>query len=104
MITLNPKEVEELFEQHTQQGDVLVALYKMVIPEWDNVKKVKGWPAVNDYTWKRICSLFQEFDSNHHPGVMPGGCWMNTGFSTNHDIPDWEVSMDNCTLEMNEEE
>jgi len=37
-----------------------------------------------------------DFDQVHHPNVMAGGCWMNTGFSTlqGAKLRDWEVSLE----------
>lgn len=79
----------------------LVALYKMVYPEWDDIERIDGHPVCNVYTWKIICSWFQELtgrlnkDRAYDKQVMPGGAWMNTGFSGQRDsavpLKDWEV-------------
>lgn len=29
---------------------------------------------------------------------MPGGIWMNNGFSSDHSLPDWEVGMDGVSV------
>jgi hypothetical protein len=36
-----------------------------------------------------------DIDKVHHPNVVAGGCWMNSGFSTMHgaQLRDWEVSL-----------
>jgi hypothetical protein len=42
-------------------------LYKMFFPNWDEIKKVRGWPEVGDRFWKFICNRFQDFDRMYHP-------------------------------------
>ena len=32
-----------------------------------------------------------EFDKLHHPEVMNGGLWMNSGFSIDRGLGDWEL-------------
>ena len=100
-IFLNEEKVKELFENFTNQGDVLIGIYKMVISDWDNIKELKGYPLINDKTWKTICQMFIEFDQKYHSSLS-GGCWMNSGFSGESGIravlADWEVSLENCKI------
>lgn len=91
-IMLDRNALSNLFEKCNHQADVMIGIYKMVIPDWDNIKKLLGWPTVNNTTWKWICEKFIAFDHKHHPDVMAGGCWMNSGFSIeNRDLLDFEV-------------
>ena len=90
------KYIEAIFNQHDHQEDVLIELYKLMFPEWEKILKVIGYPEVGNELWKYICRLFQEFDRKHHPDSMPGGIWMNTGFSPNSELSPWEVSFRNC--------
>ena len=91
--------ISDLFSKHDHQKDVLIELYKLVFPEWDEISRIRGYPEVGSDMWLFIGRLFQNFDRNHHPNCMPGGAWMNTGFSVNHELEDWEISFDNCEVE-----
>ncbi len=103
------KDIKELitaiFEKHQTQGEVLTDLYRtLIFPDWDRIKTVKGYPECGVEMWKYICRLFMEFDKKFHLNVMPGGLWMNTGFSSNRDLDDWEISFNNCSVEYEEVE
>jgi hypothetical protein len=89
-----------LLPEPSEQSDALIAIYKMVFPEWDQIEKFDGWPKCNKTTWQAICSLFMEFDRTHHANVMPGGMWMNNGFSSHggEHLKDWEVELCPVTL------
>ena len=100
IIKLQEDAVKALFEEHQHQSDVLLALYRMVFPDWDQIEKLDGWPRVNVWTWEQISKWFMAFDRVHYPDVMNGGAWMNSGFSTltsDNDVGalrDWQVSVD----------
>lgn len=96
--------VKACFENQTHQGAVLLALCRLVLPDWDNIDRVDGWPSVNDRTWKAIARLFMDFDKVHHPNVMAGGGWLNSGFSTMHGtkLRDWEVSSQSIEIRWKE--
>ena len=91
--------IESIFNRHDHQEDVLIELYKLMLPEWERILKVIGYPEVGNELWRYVCRLFQEFDHKHHPDSMPGGMWMNTGFSANSKLSPWEVSFRNCHVE-----
>jgi hypothetical protein len=97
MIRLTKAAIEACFEDATHQADVLVRLYKLVFPDWDQIVSVNNWPECNENTWKHICRLFMTFDQKHH-GSLPGGLWLNHGFSGNESLPDWAVSIANCQI------
>jgi len=100
-VKLKQEAVEKLFEEHTHQSDVLLGIYRLVFPEWDRISSIKGYPRVNDRTWSIIARLFFAFDKQHHPEVMQGGAWMNTGFGSckTESLPDWAVDMSECVVE-----
>ena len=98
-VSLNREAVEALFETCTHQGEVLVGIYRMVFPEWDRITSLKGYPRVNHDTWGHIAKLFMALDAKHHPDCLPGGAWMNTGFGSCNDVPDWEADLSECKLE-----
>jgi hypothetical protein len=102
---LSVEAVDRLFAECANQGDVLAGLYRMVLPDWERIAKVHGWPSVSDWTWKEISKRFMEFDRAHHPNCLPGGAWMNSGFSTRYgkDLRNWEVSKRGVEVEYAEE-
>ncbi len=99
LVRLDMKKIKELFEDSEHQSDVLIELYRMVFPEWDNIKRIVGWPAVNPETHKEITRLFREFDKKHHPDVCPGGLWLNKGFSSKNSVPPGYVDVSQCKVE-----
>ena len=90
-----------IFKQHDHQTDVLIDLYKMVLPDWDRIQSIDGHPEAGKDLWKFICNLFIEFDQKHHPKVFKGGIWLNTGFSANSNLKPWEISFENSIIVMN---
>ena len=90
-----------IFEKSDHQEQVLIGLYRMAFPDWDQISRIKGYPEVGNEMWLYVCRLFQKFDHDHHPHCMPGGAWMNTGFSVNHKLEGWEISFENCQVEYN---
>ena len=102
-IRLDEKAVKAIFETAENQSDALIALYRMVFPEWDRITKIDGWPTCNKQTWTSICRLFMNLDERKHADVMPGGMWMNNGFSGHEGehLKDWQV--ERCPVVMEPE-
>lgn len=102
MIKLDKEKVRALFENGTfnHQADILIAIYKMVYPDYGYIEKIDGWPTINQNTWRIISKWFQEFDLKHHPRVLRGGLWMNNGFSGHggEALADWEVDETTATI------
>ena len=88
---ISKEKVEELFENAENQYEILIGLYKMVYPNWDKIKSVKGWPQLSKEAHTFISGKFIEFDQIHHPEVLNGGLWMNNGFGCDEDLEGWEV-------------
>ena len=95
--------INAIFEKHNHQEYVLIELYKMVFPDWGKIDKINGYPEAGNELWTFICRCFQEFDRRNHPDCLPGGAWMNIGFSVNRHIAPWEISLKNCSLEYMQE-
>jgi hypothetical protein len=91
--------IQTIFAENDHQQHVLIGLYHMVFPDWDQIFKIHGYPSTGEDLWMFICRQFQEFDQIHHPNCMPGGAWMNLGFSVNRELPPWEIGFENCTIE-----
>lgn len=92
-ISISKEQIDEVFKHATHQQDYLVGLYKIVYPDWDEIKSVNGWPTVNMVTHKYIMGKAVEFDKVHHPEVFSGGLYMNNGFSSlrANEVEDWRV-------------
>lgn len=90
------RRLQEIFEKAEHQERALIELYRMVIPDWDRLERLEGFPVVGQEMWKYICQLFIDLDQRHHPGIFKGGLWMNAGFSCSGDLGPWEISMDRC--------
>ena len=103
----DPKMLREhivgIFGRHNHQQEILVELYKLAFPQWDEITKITGYPAVGKELWMFVCRLFQEFDRKHHPGCLPGGAWMNSGFSVNEKLEPWEIGFDNCHVQFHKD-
>ncbi|MFC1814158.1 hypothetical protein ACFL03_15850 [Thermodesulfobacteriota bacterium] len=93
--------IKAIFKQHDHQTDVLIDIYKMILPDWDSIKEIDGHPEAGHSLWTFICNQFIEFDHKYHPKVFKGGIWLNTGFSANSNLKPWETSLENCTVIMN---
>lgn len=97
---LTKEQIDKVFEEKTDQGEALLAIYGLVFPDWERIKKVNGWPKCSDETWKYICRKFMELDRKYHSS-MPGGLWMNQGFSSSPDerkLSFGEVDMEGCEV------
>lgn len=103
LVSLPKGAIDQVFEEATHQSDYLTGLYRLVIPEWDTVHKVEGYPAVNRKTWKHICRKAMAFDKEHHPQVVAGGAWINKGFSARETVPEWYADLSSVTLKMLEQ-
>ena len=90
--------IKSIFVKHDHQSDVMVDLYKLVLPDWDKIEKIEVTPEIGQELWKFICREFIEFDRLHHPGCMQGGLWFNCGFSHSEKLDPWEISFANCKV------
>lgn len=101
IVKLDRKEVADVFVQATHQHQALERIYQMAlgIEDLDKVEVIHGWPSCNERTWKDIARMFQDFDKIHHKDCMPGGGWLNRGFSVGDGLEAWEVNTDDVTIE-----
>jgi len=95
---LDPETIDDVFAVHEHQADVFIELHKLIYdgsaedrPPWDLIKKLDGWPKMGPAVSKHIWNLFQKFDKAHHPEVMAGGLWFNSGWSTDETLDDWQI-------------
>ena len=92
--------VKTIFEAYDHQSDILIGLYKMIFPDWNQIEKIKESPEAGHDLWRFICDKFIEFDSKHHPKVFRGGAWLNSGFSSNGEVDPWKINFENCRVIM----
>lgn len=83
--------IEGIFLRHTHQAAVVEDLYRLALPDYDRIMKINGFPECGTEVQKLIFKLFFAFDKKHHPKVLPGGCWLNYGFSQNPELAPWEI-------------
>jgi hypothetical protein len=93
--------IQSIFSKHDHQKFVMVDLYKLVLPDWDNIQKIEGYPEAGRELSIFISKQFMQFDRKHHPDCMAGGAWMNAGFSVNGNLGLWQISLRNCRVIMN---
>jgi hypothetical protein len=75
--------------------EAVIEIYRFVYgPEtWDAIIKVDGWPAASFTTCSYIAGKCIAFTKSRHPGAMPGGVWLNNGFTVDENLPDWTVRL-----------
>lgn len=93
--------IKDLFADNDNQGEVLIGLYKLVLPDWDHIQKLKGFPVCGQDLWMYICDQFIAFDQANHPNCMAGGAWINQGFSSDRSLQPWSICFDNCEVVLN---
>ena len=90
--------IDAIFEKGNEQVEIAVKLYKAVFPKWDEIESIDNYPRVNRETSEYLFDKFIKFDKSNHPGVMPGGLWMNKGFglSEKDGLKFGEMDMSTC--------
>ena len=90
--------LQKIFEQAEHQNSALVGIYKLIIPDWEQIERVEGFPEVGHEMWTYICQLFIDFDQRRHPKVLNGGLWINSGFASSDSLDPWEIDFDRCRI------
>jgi len=94
------RDVIAIFDKANHQQDALLDIYRLFIPNFDDIKKIENWPSCGQRMWKWICDQFVDFDAVHHPNVVKGGIWINNGFSCDRKLDDWKLDLKSCTFIM----
>ena len=98
-INLTVSKVNKCFAGQTEQADVLIALYKLLYGKrWDDIETIDGWPQAGIEIHQYIGECFIRFDKAYHSEVLPGGLWMNRGWSVSRDLAPWAVKPAPYTL------
>jgi len=102
MIDMTKQQIDEIFalvenSNDPHQADILLGLYKVAFPEWDAIKFIDGWPRLNPKTSQYIAARFIAFDRKFHES-LPGGLWLNKGFSSHDEVPEWTIDLEGCEV------
>lgn len=100
---ITKKQIDSIFEAATEPAAYIIALYKLVVPDWDKAKKVEGYPrcgkALSEYLWQKSIGFDTEYKKEVATNYLVGGMWLNYGFSDDaKGLDDWEVSLDKVTI------
>lgn len=102
-IKLDKDLVTQAVSKAGSEVEAIESVYKMVYPELDKLEKVGSddhpWPTCNQHTWTAIVKLFMDLTTglnlkrDRNKGQMPGGVWLNNGFTTQggDQLADWYV-------------
>ncbi len=79
-------EIDRIFGAAEHQQDYVIELHKSALQlfgvSWDDVKRLDGYVKIAKGGNKYIYHKAIDFDKEHHPRVIAGGSWMNSGFSS----------------------
>lgn len=103
-VTLTKDEVRDIFDSASDQADYVLGLYKLIFDkagfEWDDITSVNHFPKaadkISDYIWKKA----QEWDKKYAKEFFPAGAWLNNGFSTDSELPENIVEVDETVISM----
>ena len=90
--------LQEIFEKSEHQNSALIGIYKLIIPDWDRIERLEGFPVVGQEMWQYIDNLFIHYDQEHHLKVFNGGLWLNNGFSSSDKLGPWEINLGHCNV------
>ena len=79
---LNKQQLDDIFEAAETQSDYIIALFAAVVPRWDDVRTVDGFVHCGRALGDDIMGRAIAWDRDNELPTMPGGAWMNSGFSS----------------------
>lgn len=106
-VKLNKDDVLKCITEADNTVDAVTNLHKMVMEkagiDWEQVESLSSYVQCNETTWKQVCRWFMDKEDVANlkrpleSQVMPGGAWMNWGFSAHGEaspaLKDWQVVM-----------
>ena len=93
---LTKDRIDVIFEEATDQADYIVALFREVVPRWDQLTNLNGYVKCGAAMGTYIMGKAIAWDKVNiaDPGIMNGGAWMNSGFSTiDRELGDWDIEL-----------
>ncbi len=97
------RKIRDVFDKADDQIEVLTGIYKLYIPDTENVIEMYGWPSCGFSLYWFIANHFKRFDFEHHPKILPGHLWLVKGFTEDPQLDDWAVDLSTCHIKRNEE-
>lgn len=99
-VSLTQAEIDAVFETAESASDYVVAFFSLVCDkagiDWEKVESIDHYPMVNPETSRYMMQQAIQTDQRLLSSAMPGGSWMNYGFSStdgSHLAP-WVVCID----------
>ena len=98
IIKLQKAKIDEIFLSATNENNALVSLYRAVIPEFDKVNKIYGFPTVSRKTAIYIIDKLIGFSTKDvsHANML----WLNKGFNSDEKMKDWIVDLRSLRFEI----
>lgn len=95
--TLTMSQINKCFAGKSHQHEALDELYRLLYrADWDKIVGLQCWPSAGAEAHQYIGECFIRFDRAYHQEILPGGLWMNHGWSCDQDLGDWEVKLAPC--------
>ncbi|WP_321492160.1 hypothetical protein [uncultured Desulfobacter sp.] len=85
------EQVDNIFKQSKNTEEALIALYKLILPDWEKIKTSKGFPLIGKEGWLYICKCFIRLSKPTDNGFP--GLWLNSGFGSSDYLPMWTVDL-----------
>jgi len=89
--------IKSLFEKHENQGDVLIDIYKLTLPDWDRIDKISYSPKIGKRFWRWICQKFIDLTAFTIPTSSKEVSGSTKVFSSDGNLSDWE-SVQGCNV------
>jgi len=90
-VMLSKAKIYAIFLSETHENNALVSLYRAVIPDFDKVSKIIGFPTVSRNTAIYILDKLKELSKNDD--VQVNLLWLNKGFNSDEKMKDWIVDL-----------
>lgn len=92
-LILSEEKVRGIFYSNQKECDVLIALLRMAVPNWDDIEYIlEGRPRMGAEGWHAVYDLFCKFNEEHlGESIFPGGLWLSMGFIKDESLEAWQV-------------
>ena len=90
-VKLPKEQIDEIFLSATHENNALVSLYRAVIPEFDKVSEIIGFPTISRNT--AIYILDKLIELSKRDPVQINLLWLNKGFNSDDKMKDWIVDL-----------
>ena len=98
-LSITKVDIDRIAENSKTGLDYLLNLYKFVINDFAKIKLVDGFPIVSTNTTHYI---FSKVKFENESFVDFSLLWLNKGFASENDIPDFQVNLSKVKLIYNE--